>query len=141
MHQLICQPTHDKGRILDLVLTEKPGLIKDVDILNQHAVCNSDHFGITFKLRMKTKKIVSKRTIFNYKKANWDGLNRDLNSIRWEQHLKYSEANLGWEKFKHILFHLINKYIPTITVRDNFKPPWFDDESFNLSRKKERLRK
>ena len=141
MYQLVSYPTHDKGKILDLILTDKPGLVKDINIFNQHTVCQSDHFGITFKLRVKTKKVVSKRKIFNYKKANWDGLNRDLNSVRWDQCLKYNEANLGWEKFKDILSHLTHKHIPTITIKDNQQPPWFDSDTFKLCRKKERLRK
>ena len=119
LQQLVGSPTHEKGRTLDLVLSNKPALIRDVIILNQHDVCHSDHFGITFKVNAKAKKNVNKRKVFNYKKANWDGLNRDLNSIKWDRCLKYSEANLGWEKFKDILSHLTHKHIPTITVKNN----------------------
>ena len=82
---------------------------------------------------------MNKRKIFNYKKANWDGLNRDLNSVRWDQYLKYNEANSGWVKFKDILFHMINKHIPTITVKDNLQPPWFDNDVFRLCRKKKSI--
>ena len=141
LHQLVDQPTHEQGKILDLVLTNKPGLISDTMFLNQHDVCHSDHFGIKFKLNFKVKKTVNKRKVFNYKKANWEGLNRDLNSVKWDHYLKLNEANLGWEKFKSILFHLCHKHIPTVTVKGDTKPPWFDNDTFKLCRKKERLRK
>ena len=53
----------------------------------------------------------------------------------------YTEANLAWEKFKIILLNLCNKHIPTITIKGDIKPPWFDNDTFKLCRKKERLRK
>ena len=141
LQQLISAPTHEQGRTLDIVLTSKLELIKDVTILNQHDVCHSDHFGIKFKLNFKVKKLVIKRKMFNYKKANWDGLNRDLNSVKWDHLLKYSEADSGWKKFKRVLSDLLHKHIPTITVKGDHQPPWFDNETFQLCRKKERLRK
>ena len=79
--------------------------------------------------------------MFNYKKANWEGLNRDLNSVKWDYYLKCNEANLGWERFKNILSNLCHKHIPTITIKGDIKPPWFDNDTYKLCRKKERLRK
>ena len=43
--------------------------------------------------------------------------------------------------FKNILFHLTNKYIPSITIKENKYPPWYDKETFDLAKKKARLRK
>ena len=38
------------------------------------------------------------------------------------------------------LKELCNLYIPTINIKSEFQPPWFDNETFKLCRKKERLR-
>ena len=64
LSQLVCHPTHEKGKILDLVLSSKSELIRDVTILNKDSVCHSDHFGITFKICTKVKKIVTKRKTY-----------------------------------------------------------------------------
>ena len=48
--------------------------------------------------------------------------------------------NSAWLKFKTKLLELCNKYIPTITIKSEYQPPWFDNDTFKLCRKKERLR-
>ncbi len=42
---------------------------------------------------------------------------------------------------KTIIFNLVNKHIPTITIKGNFTSPWFDCESFAAYRRKERAHK
>ena len=78
--------------------------------------------------------------MFNFKKANWDELNNKLRHINWDQMLKYCAANTAWLRFKTKLLELCNIYIPTITIKSDFQPPWFDSETFKLCRKKDRLR-
>ena len=139
--QVIGVPTHQHGRTLDLVLTNKTGLIRNVSVLEQHTVCHSDHFAIKIDLKIKAKKLISKRKVYNYKKANWDGLNREINSVRWDGLVNSCEPEVGWTRFKATLFKLIDRYIPTITIKDNSYPPWYDNETFTLYRKKRKLRK
>ena len=85
------------------------------------------------------KRIIIKRKVLNYKKANWDDMNREINSIKWNEILGSLEPDLAWQKFKNILFHIINRHIPTITIKDNNCPPWYDKETFDLAKKKARL--
>lgn len=141
LQQLISNPTHNRGRILDILLANKPGLVRNILVLSEHEPCHSDHFGIKFTIKVKFKKIVRKRKFLNFKKANWEGLNRDLNTVNWDSHLKYGEADISWHRFKCILNDLTHKHIPSVTVKENSQPPWFDNETFCLCRKKERLRK
>ena len=139
LKQMIQCPTHEKGNVLDILVTTTPEMIKGLKVLDKNDICSSDHFGIQFKMGYARRK-KSKRKLLNYKKANWQDLNRDINSVKWDYHLKYCEAELAWHKFKNILFHLINKHIPTVTIKNNDQPPWFDNETYKLCRKKERLR-
>ena len=140
LEQTIDSPTHQQGRILDLVLTNKPSQIIKLAVLDQHSVCHSDHYGIKFSLKLKVKAIVIKRKVLNYKKADWQNLNKDLNSIDWDRWLNRCEPDIAWKRFKNILMQLIDKHIPSITVKCSKHPPWYDKETFVLAKKKGRLR-
>ena len=137
--QMINQPTHDKGKTLDLLFSNHSRAIENVTVLGKNIICSSDHFGIKFDIKMKFKMKVEKRKIYNYKKANWQNLNHDLRSVRWDQHLNY-DPEISWVRFKNILNHYMNKHIPTITLRNKSQPPWFDCDTHHLCLKKERLR-
>ncbi|MCP4458099.1 MAG: hypothetical protein GY816_08775 [Cytophagales bacterium] len=137
--QMINKPTHDKGKILDILLSNLMGSIEKVEVLGKNEICSSDHFGIAFSIKMKFRKKVVKRKILNYKKANWEGLTNDLKHVKWDKHLN-CDAETGWSRFKNILFYHIHRRIPTITITDKDQPPWFDSEAYLLCLKKERLR-
>ena len=137
--QMMNQPTHEKGKILDLLFSNLVGSVENIVVLGKNEICSSDHFGITFCIKMNFRKKLAKRKIFNFKKANWEGLNNDLKSERWDQHL-HCDAETGWQRFKNILYHHMNNWIPTITITDKDQPPWFDSETYQLCLKKERLR-
>ncbi len=137
--QMINQPTHVKGKTLDILLSNFVGGVESVMVLGRNEICSSDHYGLTFSLKMNFRKKIVKRKIFNYKKANWEGLTNDLKSVSWDTHLN-CDAETGWYRFKHILFHHMKHRIPTITITDKDQPPWFDSETYQLCLKKERLR-
>ena len=102
---------------------------------------NSDHSPLKFLIRTRIKRNkVSKRTIYNYKRANWTALNNDLNRVDWNHLLDSTEVDLGWSIYKAKLTTLCDKHIPKIAVKETFKPPWFDSEVFRLNKKKEHFR-
>ena len=138
--QLIDKPTHDSGNTLDLLLTNLVGAVSNISVLEKDEICPSDHRGILFSLKIKARMKTTKRKIFNYKKANWDRLNNDLKSVRWDQYLKYCDAETGWYRFKNILGQRMEQHIPTIVIKDRNQPPWFDSDTHRLCLKKERLR-
>ena len=138
--QIIEGPTHEKGKTLDLLLTNTVGVLNNVEILEKNCVCSSDHRGITFSIKMKVKSKATKKRIYNYKKANWDKLNEGLRSINWDRHLQYCDTETAWLRFKSILSHYIELNIPTITIKNRDRPFWYDSDTHNLCRKKERLR-
>ena len=116
------------------------GVLSNVLVLNKNDICSSDHRGILFTLKLKVRTTTSKRRIYNLKKANWDRLNHDLKSVQWDRHFKYCDTETGWYRFKKILGHNIDKYVPIITIKDSNQPPWYDSDSHHLCLKKERLR-
>ena len=83
---------------------------------------------------------MKKRTALNFKKANWEGLNKALNLVKWDTIIGKHEAETAWKNFKTVLSSLVQKFIPSVTIKENDNPPWFDDETFKAYKKKSRLR-
>ena len=78
-----------------------------------------------------------KRKILNFKKANWEALNNELSNIHWDAILDCMEPELAWIAFKHTLFSLVDRYIPSISIKSDFTSPWFDAECFEAYRNKD----
>ena len=66
--QIVETSTHQQGRTLDLVLTNKQGHIFNLVVLGQNSVYQLDHFGVKFSLKLKVKLTIKKRKVLNYKK-------------------------------------------------------------------------
>ena len=141
MQQMIEVPTHEQGNALDLCFVSNSSFIRNINVLTKNEICSSDHFGITFELTSRAKIKSSKRKIFDFKRANWNDLNRDLNAVPWDQHIFSCDPNEGWSFFRNKLHSLIKIHIPSITIKDHGRPPWFDSETLNLCKKKARLHK
>ena len=138
---MVTKPTHVYGNTLDLVFCNSNNIIQNLNVLPHKYVCDSDHFGITFEINLKTKrKKCPKRKIYNFKKANWNRLNEDLNNVSWGDYLKFHDAETAWRNFKSIFLKLCDKNIPKVTLKSKLQPPWFDSETYHLCREKERWR-
>ena len=135
--QCISTPTHIKNNILDIFLANSDNYIRNIKILSDHEACKSDHYAITFqiKLRIERKKPLKTKS-FNFKRANWDQLNID-----WISFLDCLEPDLAWSKSKQLLDYFLEIHVPKITIRHNSGPPWFDADCYIKCREKERLHK
>ena len=80
--QCIDAPTHNKGKILDILLTKSKQYITDLKIIDTERYCISDHYAVTFNITQTVfRKPRVKRTCFNYGNAHWNVLNNDLLNI------------------------------------------------------------
>ena len=70
--------------------------------------------------------------------ANWNALNSSLNSTDWDIELQ-GDVQEAWCSFKRILFTLMDQHIPKIEIGGVSQPSWFDAETHQLCREKERL--
>ena len=140
--QCISHPTHIKGKILDLLLTNDTQLISNVCVQGQDSICKSDHLPITFEVKTKVKrKKPIKRKCYNFKRADWESLNGDLVNVDWDAMLDSAEPELAWSLFKTKLFQCVDKHIPKITIKSEFQPPWFDSELYQACKSKENARR
>ena len=139
--QHISGATHIKGKTLDILLSSHSNLIKDIKVLEHNSVCKSDHLPIVFEIKTKVRrKKPTKRKSYNFKRANWEALNRDFSRVDWGAWLDSTDIDLAWKNFKSIFSHFVNKHIQPLTIKSEFQPPWFDSELFQACRKKERAR-
>ena len=142
LDQCISGPTHNKGRTLDLMLTNSKNFVTEIIVSPDSYLCKSDHYLLTFEVRSNVKRNKApKRKILNFKKANWEALNYELSNIHWDAILDCMEPELAWLAFKHTLFSLVDRYIPSISIKSNFTSPWFDAECFEAYRNKDRAHK
>ena len=51
------------------------------------------------------------------------------------------EPELAWLAIKYTLFSLVDRYIPSISIKSDFTSPWFDTECFEAYRNKDRAHK
>ena len=117
LEQCIESPTHIKGNVLDLVLTNSEASVRNLSVFDKDTVCKSDHFPISFQMNMKfSRKKSSKRQCYNFKRANWDAINNELCNANWDV-LNCCEIEFGWELLKNRLFELADKHIPKVTIK------------------------
>ena len=107
--QCVSEPTHTKGKTLDILLTNSEQLVTNLSVKDHNSICKSDHFAIAFDVKTKVKRKKSiKRKIYNFKKANWEALNNDICHTNWDAMLDSTEPELAWSKFKSKLFFYID---------------------------------
>ena len=115
LDQCISGPTHNKGRTLDLMLTNSKNFVTEVNVSPDCYLCKSDHYLLTFEVRSNVKRNkVPKRKILYFKKANWEALNNELGNIHWDSMLDCKEPELAWLAFKQLFKNICSK-----KMRDN----------------------
>ena len=122
--QLINVPTHIKGNILDYLVTDSPDRIKNLVVHNDKSICSSDHYAIEFNLSLDARRKKSaKRSLYNFKRANWQALNSDFSKVDWQTLLACDSIDDCLQNFETKFFELSNKRIPKIKFQMNSNHP------------------
>ena len=65
--------------------------------MDQNEACLSDHFGFSFDIDMRVRyKQMPRRRVYNYRKANWAGLNYALRRGNWGAMLHSMDPHIAW---------------------------------------------
>ncbi|GAB0178700.1 mitochondrial enolase superfamily member 1 [Grus japonensis] len=127
--------------MLDLVLTNKEGLVGDVKL--KGSLGCSDHEMVEFKILRAERKAHSKLTALDFRRADF-GLFRDLlGRIPWDKALEGRGAQDSWLIFKGHLLQAQEQCIPTKrkSSKNTKRPPWMNKELLDkVNQKKEAYR-
>ena len=136
-------PTHYRGNLLDLVLTDAPQIIKNIYIADHDEFVKSDHYAVNFSIDIRgaVKRLKPiKRSARNYTKAKWENINDELANVNWTQKIDYTDIDTAWLNFRNILNKICDRHIANVTIKNNTNYTWYDAEVHKINRKKERLR-
>ncbi|GAB0206304.1 hypothetical protein GRJ2_003096000 [Grus japonensis] len=125
--QVIEEPTR-RGAMLDLVLTNKEGLVGDVKL--KGSLGCSDHEMVEFRILRAARRACSKLTTLGFSRADF-GLFRDLIArIPWDKALEGRGAQDSWLVFKGHLLQAQERCIPTKrkSGKNTKRPAWMNKE-------------
>ncbi|GAB0210007.1 hypothetical protein GRJ2_003466500 [Grus japonensis] len=138
--QVVEEPMR-RGAMLDLVLTNKEGLVGDVKL--KGSLGCSDHEMVEFRILRAARRAHRKLTTLDFRRAGF-GLSRDLlGRIPWDKALEGRGAQDSWLIFKGHLLQAQERCIPTKRKSSNStkRPPWMNKEVLGkVKQKKEGYR-
>ncbi|GAB0204032.1 polycomb group RING finger protein 3-like [Grus japonensis] len=125
--QVTEEPTR-RGAMLDLVLTNKEGLVGDVKL--KGSLGCRDHEMVEFRILRAARRAHSKLTTLDFRRADL-GLFRDLlGRIPWDKALEGRGAQDSWLVFKNHLLQAQERCIPTKrkSSKNTKRPPPMDEQ-------------
>jgi len=137
LHQIIDFPTHIRGNILDLALTDLPERIINIEPIGN--LGNSDHSIISLNIMLNVAFNQTKEYVPDWNKCDVDSFSDFLTSVNWESEFSDKGTEDCWLYFKNRITQGMNSFIPNKRRRQNNKPPWMDRNSLRLVRLKLRL--
>ena len=135
--QLVDFPSHERGAILDVLLTNSPEKIIDTTPLGY--LGGSDHTIISFDIQTQVKIRDSQEKIFDWSKADYDNLGNYFSGIKWSEELANKNAEESWQVFTSKLHEGMSTFVPLNPRRNPYKPPWFTKHNKKLSHNKQKL--
>jgi hypothetical protein len=140
LSQIVTEPTRPASlTLLDLVITNHPGKIKDCQI--SAPVC-SDHSPVAFKFTSvhKFKTPCYTRKIWLYKDADWENFRQNLRSSGINDLTNINDIDILTDLFTAKLLEAASKSIPNknVSIRPRDKP-WMTNQIRREMRKRERF--
>ena len=125
--QVVPTPTHTKGNVLDLVLTQNPESIMNLSVHSSMSFLSlppSDHYPVSFFLSCRVHTSIRPSTpSFNYKKGDYIGLNDYLLNLDWEGYFSTQDIEQLLSLLKSAIYDSCCKFIPLIIPHRY--PRWF----------------
>ena len=137
-------PTHNKGNILDLVLTTSPDLIVDITTLRNRSISvASDHIPISFSLKCLSQKANSNpnHIVPLFSKGDYFGMNEYLLYVNFDFYFTCTNIEYLWSFLKQSLYDSISIFVPMSKYKPHPHPQWFSPELCHQLNKLHKLRR
>jgi len=117
-----------KGALLDLVLTNKEGLLKDVKFGGRLGC--SDHEMVEFRIQRGGSKAISRIKTLDLRRANFGLFKELLGGIPWDRALEGRGVKVCWSLFKRLFLHAQEWCIPLRkkSSKGDRRPAWLNKE-------------
>ena len=135
-YQLVDFPTHNKGNILDLVFTNCPDRIANIENIGNLA--NSDHCILSIDILCDSPPLETCDMIPNFYKMNTNDFTNYLENLDLENKIKNLDCNEGWNVFKNSICDGIEKFVPKQKRNLKSRPVWINKHVIRLCRQKRR---
>jgi len=107
--QVVEEPK-SKGALLDLVLTNKEGLVEDVNVGGRLG-CR-DHEMVKFRILHGGSRAISRIKTLDLRRANFGLFKELLAGILWAKALEGRGVHECWSLLEHHIFHAQEQWIP-----------------------------
>ena len=104
----------------------------------------SDHKCVLFDLQVTLTPAQNlKRPVYDYRRANFEEMNRNLMNIDFEftSSNSASDINDDWNLWRDTFLEMADEHIPRKIVKGRYNPPWITPAIISLIKKKETTRR
>jgi len=136
-NQLVEFPTHLKGNVLDLILTNTPGRV--AEIREEGRLSRSDHIMIAANIMVTKPPETTIEQVPNWAKADWVGLKRQLSRAGLTRQMEEAPVEEAWEILKNALLRSVEENVPKKPRRSKNKNPWMNRDILRALRRKKQL--
>ena len=134
--QLVTTPTHNKGGILDLLITSNPTNVQNINI-REPLSATSDHRMMEISLRTSYRVKKEKQSQYNFYAADYEKINSFLKYFNWDEVFQDSDdIDTVYYRFLKVLHKAIELYVPVSKKR---RKPYVPKHLKNLLNRKKKV--
>ena len=132
--QLVENPTHNRGNVLDLVLTSNADDVYDLCVIRPNqSLPLSDHYMISFKIALSPSHMYAKIPkeshsccyVFDFPKADIEGIICYLSDSDFSSCFQSNDVEFVWSSIKQLIFNAMHLFIPKVRLKSHQSPKWF----------------
>ena len=126
--QFIDSPTHIKGNILDIVLSNT-SFINNIQVEPSQLI-SSDHFMVLFNIACSSKPAQKHKAnyVFHFKNADMEGLLMYLLDYDFCSCFHSNDNERVWVIINRAILKAMNLHIPKLKVKAQKQPKWFTSD-------------
>ena len=137
LEQLVGFPTHVKGNTLDLLLTNIPERVLDIESIGR--LGSSDHMILKIQVAIGKPKEKSDTRIPNWRKADWHSIKNKLRQANLREQISGMDSETSWKLITGTISGAINDHVPTRQKKASNRPVWMTQEVLRAIRRKRNM--